>query len=270
MQIDVKIDAAPLFLRLANGQRRLAYAVVNAINNTVKRVQHAEFIEIQEAFEIRKPQFFFGTPGRPGGTAARIKPFASVKQGRPFAEIAVQAPEGRGLVSRRTLLPYYEKGGVRPIFTPGAHEVAVPITGSAARPSWASSVPQELTFAGMHMVAYRAGKRVRRAGQRKSRQGQSLYGTGGRFKIPTQGQTQWKGKARTFILLDAGPELKSGVFQRTGRGEIRMLYRFARPRELVRRLHWIDTARRTADQWFGEEMERQVIDAIQHDRGRSL
>ena len=39
MNINLKIDSAPLNLRLQNGQRRLAYAVVNAINTTAKRIQ---------------------------------------------------------------------------------------------------------------------------------------------------------------------------------------------------------------------------------------
>ncbi|PIV81181.1 hypothetical protein COW53_05735 [bacterium CG17_big_fil_post_rev_8_21_14_2_50_64_8] len=42
MRIDLQIDSAPLVLRLQNGQRRLAYAVVNAINNTAKRIQAVE------------------------------------------------------------------------------------------------------------------------------------------------------------------------------------------------------------------------------------
>jgi hypothetical protein len=41
MRIDLQIDSTELVLRLENGQRRLAYAVVNAINNTAKRIQAA-------------------------------------------------------------------------------------------------------------------------------------------------------------------------------------------------------------------------------------
>ena len=42
MRIDMQIDSASLVLRLRNGQRRLAYATVNAINNTAKRIQAAD------------------------------------------------------------------------------------------------------------------------------------------------------------------------------------------------------------------------------------
>ena len=66
-------------LRLRNGQRRLAYAVVNAINNTAKRIQEAERRRVEEEFTVRKRDFL-------RREAAKIKPFASVKQGRPYAE----------------------------------------------------------------------------------------------------------------------------------------------------------------------------------------
>ena len=57
MRIDLQIDNAPLVLRLQNGQRRLAYAVVNAINNTAKRIQDAERRRVEEEFTVRKKEF---------------------------------------------------------------------------------------------------------------------------------------------------------------------------------------------------------------------
>jgi len=35
-----------------HGQRRLAYAVVNAINNTAKRIQQAERRRVEEEFTV--------------------------------------------------------------------------------------------------------------------------------------------------------------------------------------------------------------------------
>ena len=52
MRIDLKIDSAPLVLRLQNGQRRLAYAVVDAINNTAKRIQTAERVRRMPAGSV--------------------------------------------------------------------------------------------------------------------------------------------------------------------------------------------------------------------------
>jgi hypothetical protein len=74
MRIDLQIDCASLVLRLENGQRRLAYVVVNAINATAKRIQATERRHIEQEFTIRKKDFVLRQ-------AAVIKPFASVKQG---------------------------------------------------------------------------------------------------------------------------------------------------------------------------------------------
>ena len=261
MRIDVQTDSAPLVLRLANGQRRLAYAVVNAINATAKRVQQAEFEQVRGAFQIRRPNFFFGTPARPGGTAARIRPFASVMQGRPYAEVAIQAPEGRGLVSRRTLLPMFEEGGTRPVFTPGAQSIAVPVTGGPARPTFADPVAPQFTFARLRFVDYQGGQKVQREGQRAGRRDKTLYGTEGRMTLPTRGGLQWRGAQRTFIATSSKAGAQSGalggVFQRVGpgRGGIRPVYVFRHPMHLAQRLRWVATAQHMADVWFKAEME---------------
>ena len=106
MKIDVQIDSTKLILRLRNGQRRLAYATVNAINNTAKRIQVAERQRVEKEFTVRKKNFVLRQ-------AAVIKPFANVKQGRPFAEIAVgQKP--------RLLLSAFERGAERKPSTPSA------------------------------------------------------------------------------------------------------------------------------------------------------
>jgi hypothetical protein len=42
MTINLTIDSTQLVPRLQNGQRQLAYAVVNAISNTAKHIQNAE------------------------------------------------------------------------------------------------------------------------------------------------------------------------------------------------------------------------------------
>lgn len=271
MKIDLRIDAAPLVLRLEKGERRLAYAVVNAINNTAKRVQEAERLHVQSSFQIRRPKFFFGLPARPGGAAARIRPFANVRQGRAYAEVAVSPPPGRGLVSGRLLLSIFERGGERTPSSPGAKHVAVPITGGPARPTFASQIPKEYTWAGMRLAAYRGGKRVKRAGQRAGRRDETVFGTEGRANIPFERtSTQWKGRQRTFIAVSTMGT--GGVYQRTGpkKHDISLVYLFQKPMQLKQRMHWLETAEQTANTWFGEEMEREVINAIARARGRGL
>ena len=44
MNIDVRIDSAELVLALDKGQKRLAYATVNAINSTAKLIQAREML----------------------------------------------------------------------------------------------------------------------------------------------------------------------------------------------------------------------------------
>ena len=82
MKINLRIDSTALVLRLQNGQRRLAYAVVNAINNTAKRIQEAERRRVEEEFTVRKAQFM---------RREAAKPFASVRQGRAYAEMSPPA-----------------------------------------------------------------------------------------------------------------------------------------------------------------------------------
>ncbi len=130
MRIDLKIDSAPLVLRLQNGQRRLAYAVVNAINSTAKRIQETERRRVEQEFTVRRHEFI-------RREAAIIKPFANVRQGRPYAEIAVgQKP--------RLLLSAFERGAERKPFTPTATRVAEPVVGGPARPQFSAQVTPEL------------------------------------------------------------------------------------------------------------------------------
>ena len=145
MRIDLQIDSAPLVLRLQNGQRRLAYAVVNAINKTAKRIQAVERRHIEQEFTVRKKEFI-------SRQAAVIKPFASVKQGRPYAEIGVgQKP--------RLLLSAFERGAERKPFTANARRVAEPVVGGPARPQFASAVTPELRAGRLRFDLTKTGRR---------------------------------------------------------------------------------------------------------------
>jgi hypothetical protein len=145
MRIDLQIDSAPLVLRLKNGQRRLAYAVVNAINNTAKRIQAVERRRVEEEFTIRKKDFI-------SRQAAVIKPFANVMQGRAYAEIGVgQKP--------RLLLSAFERGAERKPFTQGARRVAEPVVGGPARPQFAAQVTPELRASRLRFDVTKTGRR---------------------------------------------------------------------------------------------------------------
>lgn len=145
MKIDLQIDSTALVLRLQNGERRLAYAVVNAINNTAKRIQTAERRRVEEEFTVRRKEFI-------QREAAIIKPFANVRQARAYAEIAVgQKP--------RLLLSAFERGAERKPVTAGAERVAEPVVGGPARPQFTGQVPPELRMSRLKFSRTKTGRR---------------------------------------------------------------------------------------------------------------
>ena len=210
MRIDLQIDSTELVLRLQNGQRRLAYAAVNAINNTAKRIQAAERRRVEEEFTVRKKEFI-------RREAAIIKPFASVRQGRAYAEIAVgQKP--------RLLLSAFERGAVRKPFTSAAKSVAEPVVGGPARPRFTESVPPELRMGRLRFDRTKTGKR--RAGVTRT----STY------LVPAVGIFQRVGKetSRMVYIFTRGKRIKPRLrFVETARKEARRWFREEMQREVV-------------------------------------
>lgn len=227
MRIDLEVRTAPLILKLRNGSRRLAFAVVNAINATARKVQEAERAKLGDHFEVRKRAFL-------EAQAAIIKPFASVKQGRPFAEVAVgQKP--------RLLLSTFEKGGTK---TPakGREQVAVPITGQPARPSFSRPVDERFTFRALNLRKSRPTGQTSETGKVKRTRraaGGVRYGERGTYQVPGV-----------------------GVFQRDENGESRLLYAFVEKPRLDPMLDFVRTAETTAATTFAEELERETLEAM--------
>lgn len=271
MRIDLRIDPSALNVRVRNIHKRIAFGAVNAVNAAAKDVQAAQFENVRARFTVRQPRFLFGTPERPGGAAARIRPFASVRAGRPFAEISVSGPEGRGGVRRRTLLPGFEEGAPRGPFTPGADRVAVPVTGGAARPSIEDAIRQEFTFAGMRLRAYRAGRVVTRPRRGNRRVAQSLFGTEGRVEDPTGrragSNVQFKGQHGTFIVRpDSSLTFTGGgIFRRVGE-DVEPVYVFVRPFRLDKRLGFRALARRVGEPQLRRRMEAEMAEAVARSR----
>lgn len=184
MQINVKIDSAQLILRLRDGERRLAYAVVNAINNTAKRIQAAERQRVEQEFMVRKTAFM-------AREAAVIKPFASVRQGRAYAEISVgQKP--------RLLLGLFERGAERRPTMPGAKRVAEPVVGGPARPEFRREVTPALRLRRLRFDRTKTGKR--RAAVTATQT----------YLVPKVGifQRLGAGAARAVYLFTSGKRLK--------------------------------------------------------------
>lgn len=258
MNINVDIDATNLIRRMGYGEKRVAFAAVNAINTTAARVQQAEFEHVRSAFVVRRPDFFFGTPARPGGAAARLQR-ASVGKERPAAEVWAGASTVSS--SRRLLLPMFERGGVKRPATPGAKSVAVPLLGRPARPGIRTPVPPAYTFAGMHLVAYRGNRKLTRRTRSRKADEAGLFGEFGRLSPPTEnGPIQYKGRNRTFLLPHTARAPLGGVFQRIGpkRGDIREVWSFIPPPQLDTRLRFVATAEIVAARWFAEDLDRAI------------
>jgi hypothetical protein len=201
MQIKIEIDADNLKARTTKEARNLAYSVAQALNDTAKDVQYRVQGDVRQAFHLRK------TPGSKSWAGAKsefaekfgdqpsrsetswlvrqiaVLAWANVKKLTAYAEVGIRQRE-------RLLLAKYDASAantIREPFTPGAKNVAVPIT-------------------------------------RNTRQGGIITGTVekakrfGALKFKTMhtksGKRQIKGKLRTFILSATATHPQGGVYQR--------------------------------------------------------
>ena len=163
MLITTVIDIMPLVDATARSQKRLVYSVVQGINATAKKIQEVERAHLATVFTLRTPaskQFM-------ERNVAIIKPFASVKQGKLYADITVAT-------KTRLLLSKFESGEQRPAFK--GKLIAQPVAGSPARTSFAAPVAAQYTFKAMKLKA----KNVIGGGKR-------YEGAGGTFTVATVG-----------------------------------------------------------------------------------
>jgi hypothetical protein len=259
MDIKLTIDTSTLDKFVGMAPERLAYACANAINATALRIQTDIREHTARSFTLRPKTREFVLR-----QAAILKPRASVRDGRPFAEISVGQRPG-------LLLPQYETGGARKPMV-GKH-AAVPIIGGA-RPTWESSVTPELTFKRMGFIQRQSRAKVGRfvsiIGGRKARRTKSVWGradTAFRLHVTAAGQRQWKGQHRTFILTSTVKAPLGGVYQRIGPGrdDVRMIYSFVAEQQLRDVLDFLKIARSVGQGYFRQEMEVQLNDVLVHD-----
>ena len=239
--IEVEIDAAKTLALLRNGGKRMAYAVVNAINGAAKDVQAAERDRVQHEFTVRKSEFVMRQAAVIKGVTG--SGFASVGAGRFEARIAVgQKP--------RLLLSGFEEGDERrPV---KGKNVGVPRTGGPARPAVGASVRSEFTFSNLALR-----KQTSSGGMSKRKRRSSAKV---KAHVTAKGKVQWKGTQRTFLLTETKKAPLGGVFQRVGpgRGDIRLVYTFTPPMRLKARLKFIETGRKIAEQRLPERLREEV------------
>lgn len=249
----VEFDVRQLQRKLDGlSEKNLRYAAAAAINESAKRVQLEARANLNRVFTIREATRQFMER-----QAAIIKPFAK-PTATPFAEVAV----GQG---RRLLLSEFEGGAPRRPFTVGAKSVAVPITGSAARPTFGSRVPDELQLRKLNLKpkVTRAQRTSLREATRglKGRQ-RTKFIRDNQLQPDTKG-AQIVGRQRTFIVRGVG------VFQRTGPKDVRLLYKYTADGQLRPTLKFLATAKQKGQGFLVEEMEKAIANEIRRNEQRS-
>lgn len=215
MKITANINVLGLIAQTAQAKKHLVFSVEQGINATALQIQEAERAELRARFTLRVGGQKLDYLNK---QAAIIKPFASVKRGTMYAEIAL------GGKKKGILLGGYETGEERRPFK--GKMVAQPVVGGPARPNFANPVAQQFTFQGMKLKATKAkGK--------NAQPGDDL-----------------KGKNRTFTI----PGL--GVFARIGSGrrDLKMVYHYAKHQKLPAKLGWMKTAQDVAAKFLDDNI----------------
>lgn len=237
MQINCTVDTSLLDKNAKRYTKNLAYSTAQALNDVAKAAQARIRADLRQKFHIRNAAFMDRT--------IKIMAFANVTANRPFAEIGVDNTK------KNLILSLFEEGGARLPFV--GRNVAIPITGQAARPSVSDTVRSDLTFQAMNFRRAattsthqgRAVLKARRAAGNKKRR------LGGEYLI-------WRGNNRTFILPSTRRAPLGGVFQRTGPGkdDIRLIYSFKANVRLRAALGFVDATTSTFDTTFREAFYR--------------
>lgn len=209
MRLDVKIDTSALRAKTEREIKNLGYSTAQAINKVAQEIQNEERVNLDRKFKLRRAGFMY--------RLIKIVTFASANQGRPYAEIAIDASKARVLLSS------FEEGGDKTSSV--GQNVAVPITGEAARPTFSDPVPQAFTFKGLSFQKV----------------------------ITKEGKVEWHGKNRTFIIPGVG------VFQRVSTTVTKLIYSFKKRVHLDSRLDFVAIAKRVWEERF-EKVFREIYE----------
>jgi hypothetical protein len=215
MKID--IDIRGLEAKSLLESKRLAYSTTTAINRTMLEIQREERAELDRRFTIRKNDFMY--------RLIKIFRFAAVFKGTGpqllYGEIGIDHKD-------RTLLDQFVEGGFKePV---RGQSVGVPITGSAARPSFSDPVVAAFQLSKIHLHP-----RVLKDGTTQLVSEED----GGIFSLPD-------------VRHGTKPR---GLFQKTG-DVIRAMYLFVQRPALSRRYDFLGIAERVYNETFDREFDR--------------
>jgi len=165
VDIQVKVDTDAVVKVTTEVLRQLPYALNDAITRTAKEAVTAAQRELADRLQIRK-HFLLG----------RIRILSYSRVGNLTAVIGVDTRvQGSPLI-----LGFLEEGQSGEKKSSTGEDVAIPLTGSAARPSFPEKVTPKLLYKRLQMEKHTTAR----------------------------GATQWKGKQRTFVIPGVG------IFQR--------------------------------------------------------
>jgi len=197
--------------------KKIPYATNNALTRTAKELVTVERDELKTEFQIRK-QFILNR--------VQIVKYSSASS--LWTRVAInQKVQGGEL-----LLTLFEDGGEK---TPQlGSELAIPLTGGPARPSFAQTVRPSLLYKALNIQKY----------------------------TTALGKIQYKGDRRTFIIPGVGVFQRGSNKRRGARGKggqgsgrdgsgVTLLYSFKRGAPLRAQMHFIRTARALVAARFG-------------------
>lgn len=143
MQVQIKTNAADVNRWLSGNEKKMRQAAKAALSKTILQVQHAERIELNRIFTVRKSAFMKN----------RIKIFKFPKT-TPDGLVAVIGINDK-VKGTPLLLAQFEDGGVKsPV---QGSRVAIPITGSKARPDFKRSVPPSMRLPRLNFQKNKGG-----------------------------------------------------------------------------------------------------------------
>lgn len=171
MKIDAKVDVLGLVEQTTKSQKNLVFSVEQGLNRTAAMIQAEQQEAVKKQFLIRSQKTRDFLVRR----VAVHKPRASVREGRLWTEVAVNAQ------ARNLLLADFEDGGERKPFK-GKDSVAVPLTGGA-RQMKSDPVADRFLFRNMKLKA------------KKTAQGKKVYTGAGGFFQTAKGVFQRSGTA---------------------------------------------------------------------------
>jgi hypothetical protein len=145
VKIEIKVDAEQVVKLTQAVIRQLPYAANNAITRTAKEAVAAGQKEVAADLQIRK-RFILG----------RIKILQYSKVGNLTAIIGID-PKVQGTKLILGFLEEGESGEKQGTSGPG---IAIPLTGSPARPSFPQSVPTSLRYPNLRLTGGKGAKRT--------------------------------------------------------------------------------------------------------------